>query len=53
VADRDEPPFDGGSQPVKQMPPSVPSSRRSPMPVIMGVIVFLLIAVGFVFLFSH
>ncbi|HEU4452553.1 MAG TPA: hypothetical protein VFR81_05805 [Longimicrobium sp.] len=53
MADRDEPPFEGGSQPVKQRPPSVLSSRPSPMPVIMGIVVFILIAAGFVFLFSH
>jgi hypothetical protein len=53
VADRDEPPFEGGSQPVKQMPPSVPPSRPSPMPVIMGVLIVLLIAAGAVFIFSH
>src|SRR5215216_4467177 len=38
VADRDEPPFEGGSQPVKQVPPDVPPGRPSAMPVVMGVL---------------
>ncbi|HEX2203911.1 MAG TPA: hypothetical protein VHG91_11460 [Longimicrobium sp.] len=50
---RDDPPFEGGSQPVKQMPPTVPPSRPSPMPVVMGIVIVLLLGAGVVFLFSH
>lgn len=50
---RDEPPFEGGSQPVVQRPPTVPPGRRSPAPVILGVLIVVLIAAGVVFLFAH
>lgn len=53
VADRDEPPFEGGSQPVKQMPPDMPPSRPGAMPVVMGLLIVLILAAGLVFLFSH
>ena len=53
VADRDEPPFEGGSQPVKQMPPTIPPSRPSPLPWIMGIVVVLLLVSGLVFIFAH
>jgi hypothetical protein len=53
LADRDEPPFEGGSQPVKQMPPDMPPGRRSAMPVVMGLLIVLILAAGLVFLFSH
>lgn len=53
MPDRDEPPFEGGSQPVKQMPPYVPPGRRSAMPLVMGLLIVVLLAAGLVFLFSH
>jgi hypothetical protein len=48
-----EPPFEGGSQPVKQEPPRIPPSRPSPRAgILLGLIVLLLVA-GVVFIFAH
>lgn len=48
-----EPPFEGGSQPVKQKTDRIPPSRPSPqMGILIGVIVVFLLA-GVVFLFAH
>ena len=47
---RDDPPFEGGSQPVKQMPPSVPPGRPSLQPVVLGIAIVLILALAFVFL---
>lgn len=48
-----EPPFEGGSQPVKQQPSHVPPSRASPrMGILLGLIVLFLLA-GLVFIFAH
>jgi hypothetical protein len=48
-----EPPFEGGSQPVKQKTDPVPPSRPSAMPVVMGIVIVILIVSGVVFLFAH
>jgi hypothetical protein len=48
-----EPPFEGGSQPVKQQPDPIPTSRRSPRAGIMLGIVVLLILAGVVFAFAR
>ena len=48
-----EPPFEGGSQPVKQKPDPVPASRPSPqMGILLGLIVVFLLA-GLIFIFAH
>ena len=53
VATDREPPFEGGSQPVKQEPPRIPPSRPSPrMGILLGLIVLFLLA-GLVFVFAH
>jgi hypothetical protein len=48
-----EPPFEGGSQPVKQQPDPIPPSRRSPQAAILLGIVVLFVLVGVVFVFAH
>ena len=48
-----DPPMEGGSRPVKQEPPYVPPSRRSPMPVILIVVVAVILLAGLAFIFSH
>ena len=48
-----EPPFEGGSQPVKQEPPYVPPSRPSPRAgLLLGLIVLFIVA-GAIFIFAH
>jgi hypothetical protein len=48
-----EPPFEGGSQPVKQVTDPVPPSRPSPqMGILIAVIVVILLAGG-IFIFAH
>lgn len=52
MADSDrEPPFEGGSQPVKQEPPRIPPSRPAMGPAIVIVGVLILVAAVGVFLF--
>jgi len=48
-----EPPFEGGSQPVRQHPDPIPPSRASPRAALMLGIVVLLILVGGVFIFAR
>ena len=45
-----EPPFEGGSQPVPQRPPDMPTGRRSPAPFLMAAVVLLILAAGLVFI---
>jgi hypothetical protein len=48
-----EPPFEGGSQPVKQRPDPIPPSRRSPQVVILLGLVLLFLLAGVVFIFAR
>lgn len=48
-----EPPFEGGSQPVKQQPDPVPPGRRSAQPAILLGLVVLAILAGLVFVFAR
>ena len=52
MSDR-EPPFEGGSQPVREEPPRIPPSRPSPRMGIMLAIVVLLLLAGAVFIVAH
>ena len=48
-----EPPFEGGSQPVKQEPPRIPPSRPSPRAGILLGLIGLLLLAGSVFIVAH
>ena len=50
-AGRDEPPFEGGSQPVKQMPPHVPPSRPAMGPALVIGFVVILVAAVLIYIF--
>ncbi|HEX5726729.1 MAG TPA: hypothetical protein VFX98_14735 [Longimicrobiaceae bacterium] len=46
-----EPPFEGGSQPVPQRPPDMPSGRRSAGPFLIVLVTVLILLSGLVWLF--
>lgn len=48
-----EPPFEGGSQPVRQHPDPIPPSRASPRAALMLAVVVLLLLAGVMFIFAR
>ena len=52
MANDREPPFEGGSQPVKQVPDPVPPGRPSPRAGLMLLIVILILLAGAIFVFE-
>lgn len=48
-----EPPFEGGSQPVRQHPDPIPPSRASPRAALMLAAVVLLLLAGVMFIFAR
>ena len=48
-----EPPFEGGSQPVRQHPDPIPPSRASPRAALMLGMVVLLLLAGVIFVFAR
>jgi hypothetical protein len=52
VAERkDEPPFDGGAQPVKERPPEVPTQSRSVLQMVVVVIAVLVVLAALLWIF--
>jgi hypothetical protein len=52
VDPKDEPPFDGGAQPVPERPPEVPTPGRSAMQYVVIIVAALVLLAGVLYLFS-
>ena len=53
MASSEEPPFDGGAQPVKETPPEVPSPGRSATQVVVMAVSALVVVAALLYLFAR
>ena len=53
MASTEEPPFEGGAQPVKEQPPEVPTPGRSVMQVVVTVVAALVVLAAAIYLFAR